>query len=425
MKTIIEKARETPIAYDVDVVVAGGGPTGVSAAIAAARGGAETLLVERYGHLGGMATGGLVIWLPKNQLIGGIPVELVDRLISLDAAHNEVDWATTIDPEMMINVIFDMLEEEGVKILLESLVVDPIVERGKVEGVILENKSGRQAVKAKVVIDTSGDGDLAARAGASYMKVGDEGLMLPMSLVFLMDNINEEEVYSFVSQDKGLKHLLGQMRGEDPFQYEEKESSLFESASEREKPYFQYSIGINKTTHKGQLASESAKVYDVDGTNAIDLTEAYIKGRKRIRRIMEFLKKNVPGFESAHVSYIAPQMGVRETRWIDGEYTLTMKDLYKDSKFDDVVVRCNIVDLDMREIPYRCLVPRGIDNLLIAGRCISYTHEVQNLAREIPLCMLLGQAAGTAASLAIKNNTTPRQLDIKLLQESLRTQGLI
>lgn len=426
MKTIVEKEREIPVVYDVDVVVVGGGPAGVGASVATARDGAETLLIERYGYLGGMATGGLVIWLPKNQLSSGIPREIVDRLVPLEAVVDVVDWALTIDPEIMKNVLLDMLEEEGVKMLLESFAVDAIVKGETVEGVILESKSGRQAVRADVVIDATGDGDIAVRAGAPYKKVGEGELMLPMSLIFIMNNVDEGRVFSYTSRDSRLTRLLERTKGEEnPFQYEENELSLFEKASERERPYFRYLIDIDRTTRRGQVAIDSVKVYDVDGTDALDLTEAYIKGRKRIRRVAEFLRRHVPGLDSAYLSYIAPQMGVRETRRVVGEYVLTEKDLYEGRKFDDVVIRCDVADVGPCEIPYRCLVPKKTDNLLIAGRSISCTHEAQILAREIPLCMLMGQAAGTAASLAIKNKTTPRQLAVEILQDSLRNQGLI
>lgn len=426
MKMIIEKEKKVPVIYDVDVVVVGGGPAGVGAAIASARNEADTLLIERHGYFGGMATGGLVIWLPKNQLTGGIPREIVDRLRALGAANDEVHWATTIDPEAMKYVVLEMLEKEGVKFLLESFVVDAIVERDAVKGVILENKSGRQAVEADVTIDATGDGDIAARAGASYEKGREDGLMLPMSLVFAMNNVDEDRAFSYLYHHPGLTDILEKTgEKEDLFRYDENELSLFEKTSEREKPYFRHEIGVNITTHRGQVATEAAKIYDVDGTDVMDITEAYKKARKRIQRIAEFLKKRVPGFESSYLSFVAPQIGVRETRRILGEYTLTEKDLYKNARFEDAIIKSNVADIGVCEIPYRCLVPQGIDNLLVAGRCVSFTHEAQNLAREIPLCMLMGQAAGTAAALTVKNKTTPRQLDIKILRDSLNKQGII
>jgi len=373
VKAITEPERNTPVLEEVDVAIVGGGPAGVAAALASSRNGVETLLIERCGHLGGMATGGIVILLGpfsdgKRQVIGGIPLEIIRRL-------EEEDWAiweealpgyVTVDPEGLKHTTNVMLEEAGARILMHSFAVDAIIEGNTVKGVILESKAGRQAVLAKVVVDASGDGDIAASAGAPY-----EEKMHPWGI--------------------SLDHRIG-------------------------------GVDLEKTKE-----FQREHLRNVNALDPRDLTRVEIDARKRIFAAIRFYRENLPGFEKAYLVDTAPQMGVRETRRIMGEYVLTKEDIMSGRSFDDTIM-CGSTETRPKvryEVPYRCLIPRRVENLLVAGRCISCTHEALESVRVIPPCMAMGQAAGDAAALSIEKKVTPRSLNPKEVQKLLREQNAI
>ncbi len=439
MRVFKEREREIPVAGSVDVLVVGGGPTGFAAAIAAARNGAKTLLIERYDFLGGMGPGGLVniwnIWAriifkmkgeARPRDIEGIYKEVVDRLTKLGAAYRPVPEALTtiFDPETTKYVMDQMVMEAGVKLLLYTSASDAIVEGNKIKGVIVENKSGRQAILAKVVIDATGDGDIAARAGAPFEKGREkDGLLQPGSLMFRMGNVNYARFEEYLKQHPdGVKSLVEEA---------EKAGINIPMGSE----WIDIPSPINKS-----VVTILATRARVDATSAESTTNAVIELRKQVQTVVSFLKKYVPGYEESFLIDTAPQIGIRETRRIMGEYVLTEEDERQGREFDDVIARLGIAGIDIHDpngkgflsfavvpkpfdIPYRCLLPKKVDNLLVGGRCISVTHKALGATRSQHKCMALGQAAGTAAALAVKHGKSPRDIDIREVQTKLREQG--
>lgn len=435
---IVESERETPVLMNVDVVVAGGGPAGLVAAIAAARNGVDTLLVERYGVLGGMATTGLVGPIQgcisgKKWVVDGIPREIMDKMeemggiaindkmVSVGTTENR-PYKTSIsfDPEIFKCVADEMIREAGASMLLHSLVVDAIVEGDRTEGVIVENVSGRHAISAKIVVDATGDGVVAARAGIPFEKGRKEdGLLQPMTLMFRMGNVPTP-----VDRDVIRKMAMQAVeKGELP---------LFGG------PW----IGLGSTVRDGNVSVNMTRLWG-DATNVCDLTNASVLGRKHAAKFVDFLRRNMPKCASCYLIDTAAQIGIRETRRILGEYVLTREDIMQMREFHDVIARgCHPIDIhspshtvnqglewlkpgDSYGIPYQCLIPQKIENLIMAGRCISTTHEAHASIRVMGTCMAIGQAAGTAAALAIRENTTPRCLDVSIVQETLVKQKAI
>lgn len=391
------------------MIVAGGGPAGVAAATAAARNGAEVLLVERYGHLGGLATGGLVICLVETKRYGyGICKEAIERLSDLKAARLNRSTGETprlvegasfsgeesypFDPEALKYVADRLVTESGANLLLHSLVVAPIVSGNNVKGLILEGKSGRQAVLAKTLVDATGDADIAAASGAPY---NTDRHPWGINLEFRLGNVNFKRATKW--------------REQNPEQYESLMKKLRNEIG---------NLGWGKSVYKNVAWCHGPHFFDVDGLNTRHLTRVEVESRKAIVDGLELLKANLPGFEDAFIMDTAPQIGVRETRRIVGEYVLTKEDALAGRKFDDAVAR------GIFGIPYRCLIPKGVDGLLVAGRCISTTHEAQGVIRNIPPCLITGQAAGTAAALAAKKKVKPRKIDINILQVALKGQGI-
>ncbi|MCX6375647.1 MAG: FAD-dependent oxidoreductase [Armatimonadetes bacterium] len=406
-----------------EVLVAGGGPGGLAAAVAAARNGADTLLVERYGFLGGMATAGLVnpymtYWAGEEQIIHGVHQEIIDRLTELGAYGK--GSRTAFDPEAFKYVADRMCEDAGVRVLLHSFVTDVVVSKSEIAQVEIAGKSGKRTLDAKVVVDATGDADVAFLAGAQCEKGrSSDGLMQPMTLNFRVCNVDVDRMPP---------------RG-DEF------NALFERAKSEGRLHCpRESVLLFLTTRAGEIHFNQTRITQADGTSSEDLTRAEIEGRRQAWEFVEFLRRDVPGFEKAEMLVSGPQVGIRESRRVIGEYVLTEEDVLGARKFPDVIARGSYsIDIhsptgagtvikrlqpgESYDIPYRCLVPLGIENLLIAGRPISATHEAHSSLRIMPICFAIGQAAGTAAALCVKKRTTPRKLDVPLLQKTLRTQG--
>jgi hypothetical protein len=405
----IRQTKEIPIVKSSDIIVAGGGPAGVAAAIAAARQGANTILLEKHGFLGGMGTAALVnpfmsYFSGRTQLVKGIFQEVIERLENA-GAFGGVGHSWSFDPEVYKFVLNELCLEAGVHLQFHTFVVDAITENGKITGLITESKSGRQIMEANIYIDCTGDGDLAARAGAEY-QIGREtdGACQPMSIMFKMGGVkNRRKAWEYPVNDKRLP---------------------------------QGRVLFFKMPREGEVMVNMTRIVNVDGTNVEDLTRAEIEGRKQVMEIVEYMKENVEGFEDAYLIMTGPQIGVRESRRIMGEYVLTADDVLQCRKFEDAIAHCSyMIDIhnptgagtekvilpkgQWYDIPYRCLLPKGFDNLLVAGRCISSTHEAHSSLRIQPTCYALGQAAGTAGAIAVKANISPKQVNISELQEKL------
>jgi len=321
----------------------------------------------------------------------------------------------------------DMLREAGVDLLLHTFVADALVEGQTLRGVVIANKSGLQAIRAQVTVDCSADGDVAARAGAEFVMGREEdGLTQPMTLFFRVSHVDDAVVEAYVA--------------EHPDDYRPFASIVAEARGAGEFPIPRKGVGLYKTLEPGVWRINTTRLQKLDGTNARDLTEAEIQGREQVKALMAFFRKRLPGFEACQLYDTAATIGVRETRRIVGEYTLTIDDLVSARHFDDVIALCGYpVDIhspnsdgggvggfdtaNAYEIPYRSLVPRDIDNLLVAGRCVSATHEALAAIRVMPPAFAMGQAAGTAAAMAIEWGRAPRSIPVPQLQELLVRQG--
>jgi hypothetical protein len=414
-KTIHEKARNIDIFTEADVIVVGAGPAGVTAAIAAAREGADTILMERYGHLGGMATGGLVLMINPSL---GQGKEWLDRLNKVNGIHdlsktNEPEWkhALMVDPELLKCILNDMALETGVKLLLHSWTTTAVVEKNTVKGVIFESKSGRQAVMGKVIIDATGDGDIFASAGADFDASLDKGYRTSeMAMVFRIGGIDFDKLADFrkAEPDNWIK-----MRGEG-----------FKIAG----------------FHIAPVPAQRKDVFWVNNfirgkscLKVADLNWVEVNVRKAMIPFYSYYKKNVPGFENSYIYDSASQVGTRGSRRLIGEYVLTGEEAKAGKKFDDtVLIFPRGVPLSWPAdsppenvaMPYRCLVPAKLEGLLTAGRCFSSDQAANSMFNVISHCIQMGQAAGTAAALAVKSKVLPRKVDIKTLQKRLAAQGV-
>lgn len=406
--------RSVKVVGDADVVVVGGGPSGVAAAVSAARNGVKVMLVERYPYLGGMATGGLVLlFIEYDRYEYGILKETVERLTKLPNGvallpkkhpwifGSEIPtwiegfglsggYMPPFDPEMLKFVCNEMVVEAGVMLMLNCTFVDAITVNNAVQGIIIENKEGKQAILSRMTIDATGDGDVFARAGAPFKE---DTHPTGLSLSFRMMNVDVEKAVRFREEnpEKYNNHVKRENYG----------LVWFPTTIEGVVLFFQYLRGLSATKVK-------------------DLTLAEIEGRRKVMATVEFFRKNIPGFESAVLIDTSPQIGTRESRRVEGEYVLTKQDILEGKRFHDVIARNPHFD-----VPYRCLVPKKIENLLVAGRCISTTHEAQASIRMICPCYATGEAAGAAAATAIEENVPPRKISVDKLQERLAKQGVI
>jgi len=435
-----------------DVVVAGAGVTGVVASIAAAREGAKTLLVEGSGVIGGLITGGRMS-KPTGPVEGGIFREMIDRTEAKGGADSSTrvsfwgPYTSIFDPEVMQRVILELLEESRVEVLLHARIDDAIVEGRIVRGVGVHVKSGHKLVLAKAIVDASGDGDVAALAGAEFaLGRASDGLTQPITSYVRVINVDVVRLAQYMRDHR--EDFTDLFLPETTAAPEEYAFTLFATGFTKvieraRKEGFPWVIPKNHITVKtGLLPGE----ININATrfhgNALDervLSEAEIAIRKQAYCVYDFLRQYVPGFEKALFLDVGSKIGVRETRRIVGDYTLTEADVRSEARFPDSigVSKCAI---DIHEpagerglmesvgagynIPFRCLLPRGLDQILVAGRCISVDHVAHGSTRNTPACALTGQAAGTAAALSAKTGTPVRGLDISTLQRRLREAGI-
>ncbi|RFU64010.1 FAD-dependent oxidoreductase [Peribacillus glennii] len=451
---------------EYDVIIMGGGPSGFIAAIAAGRAGVRTLLVDKNGFLGGAPTSAALgpispFHFGDEQVVKGIPQEFIDRMVEYGAStghmktlyeHGSGSYSCFYDRERYKWIAYEMVKEAGVDVLFHSFFNRTIVEGNRVTGINVVNKSGENILKAKIVVDATGDGDVAEKAGAEFtfgrMK---DGKTQPATLMFEMGNVNTEKLYQFMLENP------------DEFEWKSDFVPVRKFSDKLSKKYFvaqgfnrfvreainkeelyigRDSILLLNSIHPGIIHFNSTRVVNIDATDGDGRTKAEIDGRRQVESIVKFMTKYVPGFENAFLSVTGNEIGVRETRHIIGNYVLTADDVTNGRKQEDVIARGyfpidvhNMVgregygqsddagvwtDLkDSYDIPYRALIPTGVDGLVIAGRCISATSEAHGSFRTQGGVMAIGQAAGSAAALSVLNNVHPRDLDVEKLQEYL------
>jgi hypothetical protein len=416
-RTIREPARETPVLAETQVLVVGGGSAGVSAAVAAAREGADVMLVERYGQLGGLATGGLIILLLTlddgrgHQVVGGLCQELTDRLATRGAAvappreqwnsadpdlvehyarwglvwgkgPHRVRYSVAYEAEEAKLALAEMVTDAKVRLLLHCWACDPIVDGAHLRGVAFQGKSGRFAILADIVVDTTGDGDVYALAGAPFER---------------------EKVFPW------LWFRMGGVEG-------------VESAIDTKGRFF-HTPGGGRVLFPWGATGRIER--PIDATDPVDLTYAELECRRMVMDEVDHVRRELPAFARAHVCDVATQLGVTESRRLGGEYVLARDDA--DKSFPDTIALTGnwTKYATLYSIPYRSLLPRGLDNLIAAGRCISVDHRVHHSTKEIPPCMATGEAAGTAAAMAATGGGTLRALSVDTLRARLRGRGAI
>lgn len=449
------KAMSTRL--EADVVVVGGGPAGLNAAIAAGRTGASTLLVERYGFVGGMSTAALVYpWMTFHtvdgkQVIRGIAQEIVDRLMRLGASPGHirdtvgfVHTLTPYHPEIFKVLSLDMLKEAGVRLIGHSFMDEVLMNGRRIDSIVLSGKSGRLKVTGKMYVDASGDGDLAYLSGTPCLYGReDDRRTQPMTMKFRMKGVNLQAVRQYM-----LAHPE-QFYAGTPFELIREEHVPLSGVCGFYKHWKQAGLPINRDQvlfftgpDEDEVLVNTTRVQGLRGTDVLELTEAEELGRKQALLVAEFMKSSLPGFENASLSQVGAQIGVRESRRIRGLYTLQKEDVTEGRSFADVIARSGYpIDIHdpsgkgvtaayirgdgAYDIPYRCLLPQATENLLAAGRCISTSHEALATTRLTPSCMATGQAAGTAAALAVQLDTEPHRIPLSALQQKLREQGVI
>ncbi|HKA10151.1 MAG TPA: FAD-dependent oxidoreductase [Candidatus Dormibacteraeota bacterium] len=428
--TVLEAARDVPVVAETDVLVVGGGPAGVAAAVEARRQGARALLTERYPYLGGMASGGMVLVIDDmmdgdRQTVLGLAQEYVERLERIGAAVyppiedryrpdrrlwnrwarwgcydiysrgrlKPITYSVAFDPDGWKRVSDDMVAESEVDLRLHSWFSEPVMEGERVAGGIFETPEGRQAIRAQTVVDASGDAAVAWRAGAEI----EHGRYF-MTLVHRYGGVDTERAMRFEEEhpkeaadlNREAKRLIG---GSWEFWW-------------------------LLTPLPGVVWCNCPHLRGLDTTSVEDLTRAEFDARSKIQATFEFARRNIPGFESAYLLDHAPQMGVRQGRLLKGEYIVTQEDVKEGHWFADSVARGRDY-----YTPYRSLIPRRVERLIVAGRCYSATPVAQRTSREIGPCVVMGQAAGLAAALALESGRELRDVDVGALQRRLREHG--
>ncbi|RXZ81665.1 FAD-dependent oxidoreductase [Paenibacillaceae bacterium] len=435
---------------EVEVVVAGGGPAGYAAALAAARNGAKTLLVERYGFLGGVGTNSLVSGFSsgfhdgERLIIGGVYQEMREALYR-QGSLVKTDNYEPFDPEALAFYYMKSLLDAGVELLLHSWVADVVRTGDRIDAIIIESKSGRQAIKATTFIDATGDADVSARAGVGF-EIGrpSDGLMQPVSLMFAVAGVNGDRLLKEIDQIEGGP-FNGHIAGMEHVIFGGQEERIAQAKARGylfNVPRKSIAIAWTLPGRPDVVYLNMTRVQHVDGTRMEDLTRAEIEGRYQIEEAVKFLRECIPGFEQCYLQRVATQVGIRESRRIKGLYTLTDRDVVSLRQFDDVVAQAHyMIDIHdpvgndtqyvelakgtSYDIPYRCLLQNQVTNLLTAGRCISATHEAFSSLRVMSISIALGEAAGTGAALAGKLGLVPGELKAEALQTALLKQGAI
>jgi hypothetical protein len=435
-ETVREPARDVPVYGACEVLVVGGGPAGFAAALAAAREGAEVVLAERYGHLGGLATGGLVFWIDRmtdwhgNLVVAGAGQELMARCgpeavlgpppelwgsseqeavaywaARASAHRGVVTWAPTVDPEQMKCASNDLVREAGVHVLFHSWAVAAVHEAGRVKGAIFESKEGRFAVLAEATIDCTGDGDIFAAAGAAYESDADQGT--------IHARVNTSFRFGNVDLPRYMDFRLGRPR--------EHNELLRRAAAEG------VELRVHATAYDSVALFMTPKFSGYSALRVADLTEVEFRSRDAMRAGLAWFRAHVPGFERAWILDTASQIGVRHSRRLAGVERVTLAGWKAGGQCPDSIGLCPGLtpEYPTLQIPYRCLVPREVEGVLAAGRNLSCDPQAHNPLREVPECWVLGQGAGVAAALAVRHRLPLRDVPAERLKAALRGQGAV
>lgn len=443
---------------NADVVVVGGGPAGMCAAIAAAREGVRVILIEQGGFCGGMATKGLVgpfmtCYDAKGEtmIIRGLFKEIVERMVARGFAIHPAQvhggtaftsWirighehVTPFEPEGLKIIIDEMLTEAGVKILYHTDFIHPVLDNNTISGILVSSKRGLEIIEATVVIDCTGDGDVAYRSGVPY-EMGNQELNLiqPATMFFHISNVDPDAV------EADIQANIHNFYRKDGVNYRSFHWRVTQARENGDWDLDRVSIGIFRMPKPDEWCVNTSRIMGVNSTDNESLTNAELIGRQQVYKILHFLQKYVPGCENARIKSIASHIGIRESRHIQGDYRLTAEDLLNSKVPEDsILLAANSVDVHGRfgptsneyvpikgkyyGVPYRCLIPKGIEQLLIAGRCVSADSTAAGAIRVMPPCMGMGEAAGVAAALSVKEGITVRRIDVQNLRKVLKDRG--
>ena len=445
--------QELPVYRSVDVVVVGAGPAGIGAAVAAARNGAKTLVFDAHGCIGGMGTSGMVSPFMtsydapcENMIIRGVFEELVNRMVEIGGAvdpkgvRNEQPYAsyfhighnnvTPFDPHAFKLIGMRMIRESGAELLLQTQFVNVVKDGDRITGVVINNKDGLSFIEAKIVIDCSGDADVAARAGVNYIMGNEEdGNLQPASMFMRIADADMDVVNAHMAEHSDeIRPFFG------PFSWIIKENP------EDWDNFPRGEICIFADVTPGEFSINCSRILDIDATKAEHVTRATMIGQEQCQHIFQFMKKHAPGFENSRIIATADAIGIRETRHIEGEYKLTGDEVAACKVHEDAIA-CMATNMDTHNkdnpggsffipkngpyftVPYLCLVPKGISNLFVAGRAISADAIAGSAIRMMPSCMAFGQAAGTAAAMCAAQGIAPKDVDVQALRQTLVAQG--
>lgn len=423
-----------PSLADVDVVVVGGGSAGCVAAVAASRGGARVLVVEKSGRLGGIGTGVLDTFYgfytpgDNRKVVGGIPDEVVQALVDADAAFIRPNTygaggGVTYNPEVLLSVWDRLVSTSGVAVLFHSLVIDvlPGPEPGTVAGLLIANKNGLAKVSTAYVVDASGDADVCVAAGAGFDGFATGEQVQALTTTFRLAGVDDERARSFPKEE--LFARMADAAASGRFALPRQEGS------------------IHRTPVAGVSLANMTRVEDIDPTDVAALSHAEMEGRRQVGEYVRFLQAEVPGYEKSQLVGVGMHIGIRESRRIHGRYQLTEDDVLSARRFDDAIASCGapiedhsggtdtlwlyIPDSGSYDIPYRALLPVGLTNVVVAGRCLSATHGAHASARSIGQCMAMGQAAGTAVALALPQAAPLSEIGVPELQQRLTDTGVV
>lgn len=439
-----------------DVVVVGGGPAGIGSALGAARNGAKTIIIEKAPFLGGCMAMGLPILTYHNQrgeqILAGVAQELIERAQELGGSfghlpqdlYSPMRTYSLIDSETMKYLTDQLMVEAGVDVLFHAYAGDAIMDGDQVSGVVVHGKGGTETISAKVVIDCSADADIAVAAGAPYEKGSPQGEYMAVTMMMRMVNIDPDVMPVMFDEWQAFGVRAGEtepafVHGKTGFGRwgdAAVQAELFGDLDASKHSLFVFSLW------NGELNANTTRILNLDASDKWDLSYGEIEGRRQARRVHQFLKQNAEGFEKSVLISTGPFLGTRESRRIMGEYTLTADDIIQGTDFADQIGRgAYPVDVYRTDgsgieqhfikdggsfgIPYRIMVPQRVENLLVAGRSVSATRDGLGGVRLMGPCLAMGQAAGTAAALAIDQSTSPRVIDTEELQDRLHSQGVV